>query len=264
MDNMLIPTIPQGFDPDRHLDKVGVFRVKASESFHELPFHQHRKGQLILPLQGTITCQVEDGIWMAPTGQAIWIPSHVIHSNKVSQHAEFCFVFIEPHSAEMPKECCTLRISALVRELIFRLASLPLSQYHTSKTQRLIAVLLDLLVEQPIGKLQLPMSNHPKIRLLVEAIQQPGQAKHPAAYWAKKLAVSERSLARLMINETGLSFRPWRQQLQLIIAINRLVEGERVEIIAHELGYESVTAFITMFKKALGITPGQYRQGFNA
>lgn len=261
---MHAPTMPQGFDPDRHLDKVGAFRVNAADSFPELSFHQHRKGQLILPLRGTITCQVEDGIWMAPTGQAIWIPSQVIHSNQVSQHAEFCFVFIEPHSADMPKECCTLRLSPLVRELILRLASLPLSHYQSPKTQRLITVLLDQLVEQPIGKLQLPMSNHPKIRLLVEAIQQPGQAKHPAAYWAKKLALSERSLARLMISETGLSFRPWRQQLQLILAINRLVEGERVEIIAHELGYESVTAFITMFKKALSITPGQYRQGINA
>lgn len=120
------------------------------------------------------------------------------------------------------------------------------------------------IVKQPTGKLQLPVSNHPKIQLLVEGIRQPGQAKHSAAYWAKKLALSERSLARLMVSETGLSFRPWRQQLQLILAINRLVEGERVEIIAHELGYESVTAFITMFKKALGITPGQYRQGINA
>ena len=261
---MSTPTIPQGFDPDRHLDQVGIFRVKASESFNELPFHQHRKGQLILSLRGTVTCQVEEGIWMAPTGQAIWIPSHVIHSNRVSQHAEFCFVFIEPHSAAMPNECCTLRISPLIRELILHLASLSLSQYQTPKVQRLIAALLDQLVEQPIGKLQLPMSNHPTIRILVEAIQQPGQAKHSAAYWAKKLALSERSLARLMISETGLSFRPWRQQLQLIIAINKLVDGERVERIAHELGYESVTAFITMFKKALGMTPGQYRQGINA
>jgi len=31
-----------------------------------------------------------------------------------------------------------------------------------------------------------------------------------------------------------------------------------VQNVAAELGYESVNAFITMFKKALGSTPAQY------
>jgi len=252
--------MPKGFNPDHHLDKVGAFHVKAEESFHEMPRHQHRKGQLILPLRGTVICQVAEGIWMAPTGQAIWIPSQITHSNRVSVNAEFCFVFIDPSAAEMPTECCTLRISPLVRELILTLAALPLHHYQTSATQRLIAVLLDQLVQQPSGKLLLPVSNHPKIQLLVEEIKKPGQVKQSATYWAKSLALSERSFARLMVNETGLSFRPWRQQLQLILAINLLVEGKTVETIAHQLGYESVTAFITMFKKALGTTPRQYQQ----
>ncbi|MBT0719979.1 AraC family transcriptional regulator [Tatumella sp. TA1] len=257
---MLAPTMPKGFDPDHHLDKVGAFHVKAEDSFHEVPRHKHRKGQLIVPLQGTITCHVEESIWMAPTGQAIWIPGHVIHSNQISSQAEFCFVFIDPGLATMPDECCTLRISSLLKELIFALAALPLSHYQTPEAQRLISVLLDQLVRQPSGKLQLPVSGHPKIKFLVDEMRKPGNVKYSAAYWAKTLALSERSFARLMVNETGLSFRPWRQQLQLLLAINQLVDGERVETIAHELGYESVTAFITMFKKALGTTPNQYRQ----
>ncbi len=31
--------------------------------------------------------------------------------------------------------------------------------------------------------------------------------------------MSERNLARLIVKETGLSFRQWRQQLQLIMAL---------------------------------------------
>lgn len=55
-----------------------------------------------------------------------------------------------------------------------------------------------------------------------------------------------------------MSFGQWRQQLKLLIAIRQLCNGESVQNIAFDLGYESVTAFITMFKKQLGQTPKQY------
>lgn len=64
--------------------------------------------------------------------------------------------------------------------------------------------------------------------------------------------MSERNLARLIVKETGLSFRQWRQQLQLIMALQGLVKGDTVQKVAHTLGYDSTTAFITMFKKGPG------------
>lgn len=70
--------------------------------------------------------------------------------------------------------------------------------------------------------------------------------------------MSERSLARLVATETGLSFGRWRQQLHLIVALRELASGATVQNVSDKLGYESVTAFITMFKKALGSTPGKY------
>ncbi len=73
-------------------------------------------------------------------------------------------------------------------------------------------------------------------------------------------AMSERNLARLIVKETGLSFRQWRQQLQLIMALQGLVKGDTVQKVAHTLGYDSTTAFITMFKKGRA-TPGRYIAG---
>ncbi len=58
--------------------------------------------------------------------------------------------------------------------------------------------------------------------------------------------------------ETGLSFRRWRHQLQLILALQLLIRGQTVQQTAQALGYDSTTAFITMFKKGLGQTPGRY------
>ena len=61
-----------------------------------------------------------------------------------------------------------------------------------------------------------------------------------------------------MARETGLSFGRWRQQLQLIIALQELASGVPVQNVATTLGYESVNAFITMFRKAMGTTPAHY------
>jgi methylphosphotriester-DNA--protein-cysteine methyltransferase len=44
----------------------------------------------------------------------------------------------------------------------------------------------------------------------------------------------------------------------LIIALRELAAGASVQQVSADLGYESVTAFITMFKKALGKPPAKY------
>lgn len=46
--------------------------------------------------------------------------------------------------------------------------------------------------------------------------------------------------------------------MQLILALQLLISGQSVQQAAQTLGYDSTTAFITMFKKGLGQTPGRY------
>ncbi|SDY35792.1 Helix-turn-helix domain-containing protein [Lysobacter sp. yr284] len=65
-------------------------------------------------------------------------------------------------------------------------------------------------------------------------------------------------MTRLIARETGLSFGRWRQQLHLLVAIRELAGGTQVQRVSESLGYESVTAFITMFEKALGRSPTRY------
>jgi len=46
--------------------------------------------------------------------------------------------------------------------------------------------------------------------------------------------------------------------LHLIVAIRELASGASVQQVSADPGYESDTAFITMFKKALGKPPAKY------
>ncbi len=76
--------------------------------------------------------------------------------------------------------------------------------------------------------------------------------------WGKVAGATGRTLARRFRLETGLSFGQWRQQIRILEALRRLGMKEPVTTVAIDLGYDSLSAFISMFKKTLGITPGQY------
>ena len=72
---------------------------------------------------------------------------------------------------------------------------------------------------------------------------------------------SARTLARRFQSETGLSFGAWRQQARVLEAMGRLGGGDPVTQVALDLGYESVSAFSAMFRRAAGAPrPANFRR----
>jgi AraC-like DNA-binding protein len=55
-----------------------------------------------------------------------------------------------------------------------------------------------------------------------------------------------------------MTFGKWRQQLRILQALRQLALGRPVTAVALEVGYDSPSAFIAMFRKALGTTPTRY------
>ncbi|STT85928.1 AraC family transcriptional regulator [Klebsiella pneumoniae] len=156
-----------GYEPDSGHESAIAFRIRVVEAEQYIPAHSHRKGQLILALHGALTCEVENAMWMVPPQYAVWVPGQLSHSNRATPGAQVCFLFIEPGAAPMPDRCCTLKISPLVRELILTLAERGGESLAAPATARLVQVLFDELPRQPQEHLQLPVSNHPKIRQMV-------------------------------------------------------------------------------------------------
>ena len=78
---------------------------------------------------------------------------------------------------------------------------------------------------------------------------------------AVQAGLAPRTAQRLFVDETGLGFAQWRQQLRLIHALERLSAGQPVAQVADALGYATPSNFIAMFKRAYGMTPGRYLQG---
>ncbi|SDD61171.1 Helix-turn-helix domain-containing protein [Paraburkholderia lycopersici] len=56
-----------------------------------------------------------------------------------------------------------------------------------------------------------------------------------------------------------MSFARWRQQARLLRALELAADGVSVTATALEPGYDNVSAFIDMFRRATGDTPGRYK-----
>jgi AraC-like DNA-binding protein len=180
------------------------------------------------------------------------------HSIRATANARICYLFVQPDAAQLPEQCCTLSITPLVRELVLHMADQAPDYVPESPTGRKAVVLLEELAQMPIEQLYLPTSNEHRMRRIAKMLSDNPADRRTLADWAKLVAMSERSLARLVLQETGLTFGRWRQQLHLIVAMRQLSAGQTVQLVADQLGYDSVTAFITMFKKAVGKPPARY------
>ena len=253
------------YDPCRVRDAAAIPRSivavgasSTSERWEHTP-HHHQHGQLIYTLRGVVHCVIEAGIWIVPPQCALWIPGGVTHAARGAGEADVYCLLINPDAARaLPRQCCTLSVSPLLHELIGKAVSFPQLYDEDGAQGRLVATLLDELAQAPIEALHLPMPQDPRLhRLANSLLANPGD-KSTLGEWAVRIGMSERSMTRLLLEEIGLSFGRWRRQLHVILSLQRLANGESVQSVALDLGYENASGFITMFRKAMGQPPARY------
>ncbi len=237
---------------------VAVGATATSDTWEHTQ-HAHRKGQLMYTLRGVIHCEIEAGIWIVPPQCALWIPGGTPHAARGAGAAEVYCLLIDPDAAcALPRQCCTLAVSALLHELISKAVSFPQLYDEQGAQGRLISTLLDELAVAPVEALHLPMPQDPRLRRLADSLLAEPADKSTLGQWAVRIGMSERSMTRLLLEELGLSFGRWRRQLHVILSLQRLARGESVQRVALDLGYENASGFITMFRKTVGQPPARY------
>jgi AraC-like DNA-binding protein len=247
-------------DPDdvpRPVVTYGAAMAEVGEI--ELAPHRHRKGQILLVQHGALSCEVEGGLWIVPPRSAVWIPGGALHAIRATGTLEGYNAFIDPAvDARLPEICCAISVTPLLRELLLRSAHLPLFYVEGGVNSRLVEVLLDELAAAQVEDLHLPMPVDARLRRIAGLMMASPADRGTLDVWAKRAGLSARTLARLISRDTGMSFGRWRQQLCVMLAVERLAGGASIQQVAADLGYESVPSFVTMFRKALGTSPGRY------
>jgi AraC-like DNA-binding protein len=226
------------------------------------PWHSHRRAQLGFAATGLMSISTKRGTWIVPPEQAFWIPAGVEHQVETKGPLSIRFLYLHPDVVlELPSETRVLRVTPLLRALILRLASYPAWYAPDSPAARLAAVIPDELRWLEPEPLYLPLPRDRRVASVTDALLADPAEPRGLGAWARDAGASERTLARLFLKETGMTFGAWRQRRRLTAAVQRLAEGANVTSIALDLGYDSTSAFIAMFKKELGTTPGRYIAG---
>ncbi|WP_159084734.1 helix-turn-helix domain-containing protein [Dongshaea marina] len=151
-----------------------------------------------------------------------------------------------------------MSVSPLMRELTVEFCHFETEYDEMAHEGRLVAVLLDQLNFLQEIPASLPLPRDKRLLALCEFIQQNLESNLSKEELGSMFGLSGRSVSRLFQEQTGISFVKWRQRSRMIEAIERLEKGLSVTEVASACGYESLSAFVAIFKRILGITPGHY------
>lgn len=242
------------------INAIPVIDVLAKDYPHgsRVAEHRHKDDQLLYAFCGTMTVNTEDGTWVIPPQRSVWIPAGILHSICMSGAVKMRTLYLTSGRVFPEyKRCAVLSISALDRELILELVRTPAS--NRGRHWRMLAsVLLERLTTLSVLPLHLPMPNDSRARRVSQAIIDRPACNDDLATLAKSHGVSPRTLARLFFRETGMTFGRWRQQARILASLSLLAAGQSVTSAALDVGYNSPSAFVAMFRRALGVSPGRY------
>ncbi|MGX9523071.1 helix-turn-helix domain-containing protein [Vibrio mediterranei] len=235
------------FTVERHIDKV----------INE-PVHKHENGQLIYMKQGVCIGQAEQNQWLIQKGMLVWIPPNVSHHAECKYTASLIAMYIPPEIAvSWPEKIMLVDASKLAVGIIDKFA---FSDIESSKANNLLSFLLEELIQGVPSNNLLPLPEDRRlVRITQSAIKNPSE-KVSLSEWARKVGACERTLSRLFIKETGLSYKCWINRLKHNEALSGLGDGLTNEELSIKLGFSSGDSFSHWFQKEFNSSPRNMRK----
>jgi AraC-like DNA-binding protein len=151
-----------------------------------------------------------------------------------------------------------INVSSLLRELILHACAFEKLKKRIPVQRRIIEIIVDQLKASESIPLQLPHPSDSRAMRIVDALVAQPSEQRTLEWLCRGCGASKRTIERLFLAETKMTFSKWRQQLRLLHAMQLLASGEKVTGAALEAGYSSTSAFISMFRKQLGTTPTRF------
>lgn len=223
---------------------------------HHVAMHRHSRAQLLYAMSGVVLVATGAGRWMVPPEHAIWLPAGIDHSVDMLGDVEMRSVYVRPGAiAGLPETLRVVAVTGLMRSLIIEAMALPPDVPRHGRAALLLELMLHEIPNLPERPLALPFPSSPRLAALCRRFLEAPTPHTTIGQWAKAAGMSRRSFTRAFHRETGLSLSLWRQQACLFAALPRLAEGMPITTVALDLGYESVAAFTTMFRRMLGEPP---------
>ncbi|MNM33067.1 hypothetical protein D3C81_436700 [compost metagenome] len=169
--------------------------------------------------KGLLSVDAGHSRWVVPATHAVWIPPGVPHG--LQSHGPFSgwSLYVKASVCDaLPAEPCVLAVSGLLREAVARAASWQVTALDAAQA-RLVSVILDEIGSMPRVELGLPMPRDARLLRIARALSNHPEDGRTLDEWARWAGIAPRTL---------------------------------------DLGYDNVSAFIALFRRAFGVTPGRY------
>ncbi|WP_119342605.1 AraC family transcriptional regulator [Facilibium subflavum] len=240
---------------DAHLPLFGVTEENQDNLFEA---HSHAKAQITYIETGLMKVIVGSNVYLIPSGFLIYIPANMAHSGQMQSKTRAYHLYLtQTKSQELPGNTMVLLVSGLLKELILKLTRSRATPENISFAylEVLTFELLDLQNEH-FYKLSIP--EHPRLKKMLHYINTHLDTPLKLNNIAEIVHLSTRHLSRIFKEETGMAFSQWLQNYKALIAIKRLAVVKKTSVVARELGYDSDSAFIHMFKRLTGKKPSDF------
>jgi AraC-like DNA-binding protein len=226
---------------------------------HLIEPHAHAWQQLVYATRGVMTVSTQQGAWVVPAQRAVWIPAGFEHAIRATGRVRMRTLYFRPDLSEGLSDSCWVgSVTPLLRELILETFRIGMLRDDVPEHVRWTGVLLDQLARSPEAPLEIKLPTDERARRVAEHIRGDLTATAPISRLVEGSGAGVRTIERLFLRETGLTVGRWRQRAKVLAALQRLAAGDSVTAAGLAVGYDSTSAFIAMFKRVLGTTPGSY------
>ncbi|MBL1101100.1 AraC family transcriptional regulator [Streptomyces coffeae] len=245
--------------PDiRHTPKAPT-RARTLAAGESIDAHRHDEQQIIYAGSGVVAVSTDAGTWFAPGTRALWIPAGTVHAHRAHGTLDLHLVGLPADDNPLRLDAPTvLSVSPLLRELIVAYTRSP--DDTSAERRRLRAVLRDQLRTSPQRPVHLPTPSDPRLAAVCALVHEHPDDPRTLAALGAATGVGERTLSRLFRSELGMTFPQWRTQSRLYHALRMLADGMPVTTVAHRCGWSSTSAFIDVFRRSFGRTPGTHNR----
>ena len=235
---------------------VGTFAMPIGTRFE---WHAHGQHQLAWSPEGVlVVLTASGGSYVLPPSRALWIPAGTVHETRASGAAVLRSVYLEARRCPIDWTMPTpVAVSPFLGELIHHLDDRGLGVAERSRAE---AVLFDLLLPLRVATIDVRQPADPRARDVSDALLADPADPRTLHEWGRAVGASSRTLARVFLSDTGLSFGRWRTLVRLQASLRYLAERMPVSAVAPRVGYRTTSAYVAAFRAHTGVTPGRYFQ----
>lgn len=223
-------------------------------------WHFHDMHQLMYTLEDAVEVEVEGGRHLIPRQLAAWIPAGVAHRMSLHRIRSGSIFFPADMIPTPGNRIRTVRVSALMRELMRESLRWPLDGADSLLRSTFYTTLAAFCTEwiEAETDLFLPTCDEPRLKRALDLTASNMDARLPDV--CRHAGMSERSLRRHLKQAAGMTWEAYRQRSRLLHAIALLSETDvSITDIAARCGFESPSAFTRAFRLTLSETPREYR-----